>query len=186
MSSCTLLSSKTHALWPFALLAALDTWHVALQRTPPDAQKRCPATILEVCYTLPGCMYSAWHDRCLWDAVLVACVFNALSILLVSRYLFVRFSRERQDQLHRQAAEQIQPGSQPREDNGSQSTMQSHLCRSTPILVLQPDSKVRSGTQKMANQAHDSQMAAECTSVFIGSDSVLAMRRCPAVEGRCR
>lgn len=76
-------------------------------------------------------------------AVLVACLFNVLSILLVSRYLFVRFSSERRAYAA-EATAQASRREQERRDieSGIENSMQAQLARFTPILVLQPDSKV--------------------------------------------
>ncbi|BDA48207.1 hypothetical protein COCOBI_11-4670 [Coccomyxa sp. Obi] len=74
--------------------------------------------------------------------VLVACLFNAVSILLVSRYLFLRFSHERQAYAAEAAAEANRRQQQRDIETGTQSSMQAQLARFTPILVLQPDSKV--------------------------------------------
>lgn len=76
-------------------------------------------------------------------AVLVACLFNLMSILLVSRYLFVRFSRERQAYAADAAAAANRRQQQQRDiENGVESSMRARLARFTPILVLQPDSQV--------------------------------------------
>ena len=76
-------------------------------------------------------------------AVLVACLFNVLSILLVSRYLFVRFSRERRAYAAEVEAQASRRQQQQRDiESGTESSMQAQLARFTPILVLQPDSKV--------------------------------------------
>lgn len=76
-------------------------------------------------------------------AVLVACLFNVLSILLVSRYLFVRFSRERLAYAAEVEAQASRRRQQQRDiESGLQGSMQAQLARFTPILVLQPDSKV--------------------------------------------
>lgn len=73
--------------------------------------------------------------------VLVACIFNIVSILLVTRYLYLRFANEQREALSAQQREQQQQagGGDPEapDEAGAQC-----LARYTPVLVLQPDSKV--------------------------------------------
>ncbi|KAK9902221.1 hypothetical protein WJX75_008222 [Coccomyxa subellipsoidea] len=73
--------------------------------------------------------------------VLVACLFNALSILLVSRYLYIRFSRERENYAREQEAQRSRRH-RTQESEPESSMQAAHLARFTPVLVMQPDSKV--------------------------------------------
>ena len=73
--------------------------------------------------------------------VLVACIFNIVSILLVTRYLYLRFANEQREALSlQQRGEQLQAGGGDTEAPAQAAAM--GLARYTPVLVLQPDSKV--------------------------------------------
>ena len=68
-------------------------------------------------------------------------MFNALSILLVSRYLYIRFSRERENYAREQEAQRSRRH-RTQESEPESSMQAAHLARFTPVLVMQPDSKV--------------------------------------------
>ena len=73
--------------------------------------------------------------------VLVACIFNIVSILLVTRYLYLRFANEQREALTAQQREQAAAagGGDPEAPDQAAAA---RLARYTPVLVLQPDSKV--------------------------------------------
>lgn len=72
--------------------------------------------------------------------MLVACVFNLLSVILVTRYLYIRVTRENDSMLQHQAQQGRNQGDV--ETGSGSGAGDQQLSRFTPVLVLQPDSGV--------------------------------------------
>ena len=68
--------------------------------------------------------------------IVVACVINVGSILMVSRYLYMRWKSAVTEP-------QANPDSPTAQQDKDISLMESQLRHTTPIVVLQPDSRVR-------------------------------------------
>lgn len=75
--------------------------------------------------------------------IVAACLINVCSILLVARYLYVRWKAAMNEDFASGSAT-----AQQQQQDKELSLMESQLQRSTPIVVLQPDRRVRPSLQQ--------------------------------------
>ena len=76
---------------------------------------------------------------------MAACLTNVCSILLVARYLYVRWKAAMNEDF---ASGSVTAQQQQQQQDKELSLMESQLQRSTPIVVLQPDKRVRPSLQQ--------------------------------------
>jgi len=79
--------------------------------------------------------------------IVVACLVNVISIVLVSRYLYWRWKSIMAEQ------EDAENSAIAAQQDKELSMMEAQLQRSTPIVVLQPDSRVSHAAQKLTAHA---------------------------------
>ena len=79
--------------------------------------------------------------------IVVACLVNVISIVLVSRYLYWRWKSIMAEQ------EDAENSATEAQEDKELSMMEAQLQRSTPIVVLQPDSRVSHTAQKLTARA---------------------------------